>query len=350
MRHGRTTSKVECAIIPQTPRTATIATQATGRSEDEDDTGTARTRTYHSHGVGISTEETPATRIPPNAPRRPTNFVMEEVPETNEVGNPDFSLEEFAAKYRDNLAPFITPSTGANGRRSLLSRLSFDHEQPDLFSTEEESGDQGNRLAGRLGRTLASQRIERRMQKGKNQANSPPNHDAKGGVRYGRSQLAQATTDQHASGQARGYEDPVTTTVRRAKTRQIHPPNHDAKGGVRCERSQLAQATTEQTRHDKRSRILGQRTKKRMPTNVKTYNGIGDPDWLSTEETPATRIPPNAPRRPTNFVTEEVPETNEVGNPDFSWEEFAAKYCDNLAPFITPSTGANGRWRASSLG
>ncbi|GKB09658.1 putative reverse transcriptase domain-containing protein [Tanacetum coccineum] len=81
----------------------------------------------------------------------------------------------------------------------------------------------------------------------------------------------------------------------------------------------------------------------RMPTNVKTYDGIGDPDWLSTEETPATRIPPNAPRRPTNFVTEEVPETNEVGNPDFSWEEFAAKYRDNLAPFITPSTGANGR-------
>ncbi|GJW29471.1 hypothetical protein Tco_0046346, partial [Tanacetum coccineum] len=29
MRHGRTTSKVECATIPQTPRTATIATQAT---------------------------------------------------------------------------------------------------------------------------------------------------------------------------------------------------------------------------------------------------------------------------------------------------------------------------------
>ncbi|GKC77745.1 reverse transcriptase domain-containing protein, partial [Tanacetum coccineum] len=56
----------------------------------------------------------------------------------------------------------------------------------------------------------------------------------------------------------------------------------------------------------------------------------------NTEETPATRIPPNAPRRPTNFVTEEVPETNEVRNPDFSWEEFTAKYRDNLAPFITP--------------
>ncbi|GKB09661.1 hypothetical protein Tco_0837973 [Tanacetum coccineum] len=121
-------------------------------------------------GIGdpdwLSMEETPATRIPPNAPRRPTNFVTEEVPETNEVGNPDFSWEEFAAKYCDNLAPFITPSTGANRRRSLLSRLSFDHEQPDLFSTEEESGDQGNRLAGRLGRTLAPQRIERRMQEG----------------------------------------------------------------------------------------------------------------------------------------------------------------------------------------
>ncbi|GKC76170.1 hypothetical protein Tco_1126944, partial [Tanacetum coccineum] len=84
------------------------------------------------------TEETPATRIPPNAPRHPTNFMTEEVPETNEVGNPDFSWEEFAAKYRYNLAPFITPSMGANGKRSLLSRMSFDHEQPDLFSTEEE--------------------------------------------------------------------------------------------------------------------------------------------------------------------------------------------------------------------
>ncbi|GKF24632.1 hypothetical protein Tco_0076954, partial [Tanacetum coccineum] len=41
-------------------------------------------------------------------------------------------------------------------------------------------------------------------QKDENQANSPPNHDAKGGVRCGRSQLAQATTDQHASGQAHG--------------------------------------------------------------------------------------------------------------------------------------------------
>ncbi|GKD00769.1 hypothetical protein Tco_1171043 [Tanacetum coccineum] len=175
-------------------------------SEDEKRRMPTNIKTYD--GIGdpdwLSTEETPATRIPSNAPRRPTNFVTEEVPETNEVENPDFSWEEFAAKYRDNLAPFITPSTGANGRRSLLSRLSFDHEQPDLFSTEEESGDQGNRLAGRLGRTPAPQRIERRMQKGKNQANSPPNHDAKGGVRCGRSQLAHATTDQHASGQARG--------------------------------------------------------------------------------------------------------------------------------------------------
>ncbi|GJY89318.1 hypothetical protein Tco_0503946 [Tanacetum coccineum] len=38
--------------------------------------------------------------------------------------------------------------------------------------------------------------------------------------------------------------------------------------------------------------------KRRMPTNVKTYDGIGDPDWLSMEETPATRIPPKALKRP----------------------------------------------------
>ncbi|GKB09660.1 hypothetical protein Tco_0837972 [Tanacetum coccineum] len=41
----------------ETPRTATIVTRATRRSEGEDDIGTARMRTYHSHGVGISKSE-----------------------------------------------------------------------------------------------------------------------------------------------------------------------------------------------------------------------------------------------------------------------------------------------------
>ncbi|GKB09662.1 hypothetical protein Tco_0837974 [Tanacetum coccineum] len=153
-------------------------------SEDKKRRMPTNVKTYD--GIGdpdwLSTEETPATRIPPNAPRRPTNFVTEEVPETNEVGNPDFSWEEFAAKYCDNLAPFITPSTGANGRRSLLSRLSFDHEQPDLFSIEEESGDPGN-----------STRSPR------NNRNSTPTHEVGADSRRGPPQATSTTQERDST-------------------------------------------------------------------------------------------------------------------------------------------------------
>ncbi|GJY89314.1 hypothetical protein Tco_0503942 [Tanacetum coccineum] len=351
-----TTSKVECATIPQTPRTATIATQATGRSEGEDDTGTVRTRTYHSHGVGISTEETPATRIPPNAPRHPTNFMTEEVPETNERKNQE-TRATAPGRLGRTLSPQRIERRMQEGEPIDTINLDDPYELEPLGLEEEEPTNRRTSAHKRLGArgTNASNPKGQELPQSRQEARGHSPHQ----VRMKSSDLAGTTgippllTRSERRGHYKGNRtnedlslpwcrdkvDAFAGCIRRysedkkrrmptnVKTYdgigspttfdELHAASQASTGGGRsADRKEGIPATWQPESTQKAiqrprwwqsavSYFGAEDKKRRMPTNVKTYDGIGDPDWLSTEETPATRIPPNALRRPTNFVTEE---------------------------------------------